>query len=193
MTLALVHIPAHLGYLFLFVLVAAETSGIPLPGETAMITAGVLAQRGTFSIEFVIVVAATAAIVGDNIGYLIGRTGGRRLLTADGPFERHRLEVLRRGEPFFAKHGPKAVFFGRWITGLRIAASWLAGMNRMEWKTFFFWNALGGICWAISIGLLGYFAGPAVEHLLKYAGFAGGAAVVAVLVAVLVWRRRSSA
>src|SRR5947208_2190983 len=101
--------------------------------------------------------AAPAPTVGDNIGYVIGRTGGRRLFTRPGPFERHRRDVLQRGEPFFATHGPKAVFFGRWITGLRIAASWLAGMNRMEWKTFFFWNALGGICWAISVGLLGYF------------------------------------
>ena len=158
-----------------------------------MLTAGVLAQRGQFSIELVIAIAAAAAIVGDNIGYLIGRHGGRRLFTRPGPLEHHRRRALEQGEPFFQKHGPKAVFFGRWITGLRIAASWLAGMNRMEWKTFFFWNALGGICWAISVGLLGYFAGPTVEHVLKYAGFAGGAVVVAAVVAFVVWRRRASA
>src|SRR3954464_8353210 len=114
MTLALIHIPAHLGYLFLFGLIAAETAGVPLPGETAMIAAGVLAQRGTFSIELVILIAAAAAIVGDNIGYVIGRTGGRRLSPGRARFDRPRRDVLQRGEPFFATHGPKAVFFGRW-------------------------------------------------------------------------------
>jgi membrane-associated protein len=161
---------------------------VPLPGETALITTGVLAHRGTFQIGLVIPIAAAAAILGDNVGYLIGRTGGRRLLERDGFLEHHRREILRRGEPFFAKHGAKAVFFGRWIAGLRIAAAWLAGINRMEWPTFFFWNALGGIAWATSVGLLAYFAGPTVEHVVKYVGLIGVAIAVVAVVGVLAWR-----
>ena len=102
MTLALIHLPAHLGYLILFALTAAESAGVPVPGETALITGGVLAHHGQFSIALVIAVAAAGAIVGDNVGYLIGRAGGRRLLERPGPLEDHRRAVLRHGEPFFA-------------------------------------------------------------------------------------------
>ena len=148
MTIALIHLPAHLGYLILFALTAAESAGVPVPGETALITGGVLAHHGQFDIALVIAVAAAGAIVGDNVGYLIGRAGGRRLLERPGPLEEHRRAVLRHGEPFFAKHGPKAVFLARWVVGVRLAAAWLAGINRMHWLTFAFWNALGGIAWA---------------------------------------------
>ena len=148
MLLALVMLSPQLAYLVLFALVGAESTGVPVPGETALIAAGVLAHDGRLHIEYVIALAALAAIMGDNLGYLIGRTGGRRLLERPGPFERHRREVLTRGEPFFARHGPKAVFLGRWVAGLRIAASWLAGINRMHWPVFLFWNAVGGVAWA---------------------------------------------
>jgi membrane-associated protein len=187
--LALIHIPAHLGYVILFGLIAAESAGVPLPGETALITGGVFAQRGELELALVIPIAAAAAIIGDNVGYVIGRTGGRRLLERDGFLEHHRREIIRRGEPFFARHGPKAVFLGRWMTGLRIAAAWLAGINHMEWRTFVFWNALGGIAWATSVGLLAYFAGPTVEHMVKYVGFGGAALAVLALAGYLLWRR----
>ena len=95
-----------------------------------------------------IAIAAIAAIVGDNIGFALGRKLGRRVLLAPGPLLHHRRRVLAVGEPFFDRHGPKAVFLGRWTTGLRITAAWLAGANRMSWTTFLFWNALGGIAWA---------------------------------------------
>src|ERR1700742_1237901 len=78
----------------------------------------------------------------------------------------NRLTVLELGEPFFAKHGPKAVFLGRWVAGLRITSAWLAGINRMRWPTFLFWNALGGICWAISIALAAYFLGRGAERIV---------------------------
>jgi undecaprenyl-diphosphatase len=187
--LSLVNLPAHLGYLILFGLIGAESSGLPVPGESALITAGVLAHDGQLDIVLVIVIAAGAAIVGDNIGYLIGRTGGRRLLERPGLLERHRRAVLNRGEPFFAKHGPKAVFLGRWITGLRIAASWLAGISHMPWRVFLFWNALGGIAWATSVGLLAYFLGHVAERVFKYAGAAGFAAVLVAGGSFLLWRR----
>jgi len=186
--LALIKLPTHLGYLILFGLVGAESTGVPVPGETALITGGILANHGQFHIWLVIVVAAAAAIVGDNVGYLIGRTGGRRLLERPGFMEKHRREILNKGEPFFAKHGPKAVFLGRWVAGLRIAAAWLAGINRMPWRVFAFWNALGGIAWATSVGLLAYYLGPTAEKIFKDVGIIGVGAVVLAAAAHLAWR-----
>jgi membrane-associated protein len=182
------------GYPVLFVLVAIETMGIPVPGETAVFTAGVLASSGHLEIGLVIAVTAAAAMIGDNIGFAIGRRVGRRVLLAPGPLERHRRRVIEVGEPFFERHGPKAVFLGRWITGLRITSAWLAGVNRMPWPTFLFWNALGGICWATSIGLLAYFLGRGAERFVNIAGVGG--AVVVVVAGVVAWivvrRRRGS-
>src|SRR5258705_8163210 len=126
------------GYPLLFVLVMSESSGVPVPGETALITAAVLASQGKLQIELVIALAAAAAIVGDNIGYLIGRKGGRWLLERPGSFHRQRLEVLRMGEPFFERHGSKAVYFGRFVLGLRVWASWLAGGTPMHWRAVVF-------------------------------------------------------
>jgi undecaprenyl-diphosphatase len=188
--LGLIKIPAHLGYLVLFALVGAESTGVPVPGETALITAGVLARRGGFNIALVIAIAAAGAIVGDNLGYLIGRTGGRRLLERPGFLERYRRQILTKGEPFFERHGPKAVFLGRWVAGLRIAAAWLAGINRMPWPTFLFWNALGGIAWAASVGLLAYYVGAAAERIFKLTGLVGIAAALLVAAAYFLWRRR---
>ena len=186
--LALIHIPSRLGYLALVGLVGGESMGIPLPGETALITASILARHGQFEIGLVIVLAATAAIIGDNIGYLIGRQGGRALLLRAGPYREHRRQFLERGELFFDRHGPKAVFLGRWFAGLRIAAAWLAGIHRMDWRTFLFWNALGGIAWATSVGLVAYLVGPTVEHLLEISGAAGVVALVLVVGVVAIWR-----
>ena len=179
------------GYPALFVLIAIETMGVPVPGETALFTAGILASSGHLSIEVVIVVAAAAAVLGDNVGFALGRRYGRRLLLAPGPLERHRRRVIELGEPFFERHGPKAVFLGRWVTGLRITSAWLAGVNRMRWPTFLFWNALGGICWAISISLIAYFLGRGAERIVNLAGVGGAIVVVlALIVALVVVRRR---
>ncbi len=169
------------GYPILFLLVMAESSGVPLPGETSVIVGGVLASRGKLQIEAVIAIAALAAIVGDNIGYQIGRRGGHWLLQRPGPFRRQRLMVLETGEPFFRRHGSKAVFFGRFILGLRTWASWLAGANHMRWRTFFLWNALGGICWATGVGLIAYFVGQTASHTIEAFGIYG---LVAVLIAI---------
>jgi membrane-associated protein len=191
---SLLTVARDVGYPVLFVLVAIETMGIPLPGETALFTAGILASRGDLTIEVVIAVAACAAILGDNIGFLIGRRVGRRLLLREGLFADQRRRLIEVGEPFFARHGPKAVFLGRWITGLRITSAWLAGVNRMAWPTFLFWNALGGICWAASVALVAYFLGRGAERVFNLAGV-GGAAVVVVggVVVWLVLRRRERA
>jgi undecaprenyl-diphosphatase len=188
--LSLISIPSGLGYPALGGLVAAESMGVPVPGETALIAAGILAHDGRLQIELVILIAAVAAITGDNLGYLIGRKGGRILLEKDGPLLKHRKAVLEKGEPFFARHGAKAVFLGRWVAGLRIAAAWLAGINRMHWLTFFFWNALGGIAWATSVGLVAYFLGHIAEKIVKDAGLIGVAVVVLAVIGFFIWRRR---
>jgi len=178
------------GYPLLFVLVMSESGGVPIPGETALIAAAVLASQGKLRIEVVIALAAAAAIVGDNIGYVIGRKGGRWLLERPGWFERQRREVLTVGEPFFEAHGPKAVFFGRFVLGLRVWASWLAGATRMHWRSFVVWNALGGITWACAVGLAAYFLGSSAGGAIEAFGLYGLAAVVLALVSGLLLHRR---
>ena len=191
MVIAAIKLGTHLGYLVLFGLIGAESAGAPVPGETALITAGILARDGRFHIGLVVAIAAVAAIAGDNLGYLIGRRGGRRLLERPGFLEGHRSELLRKGEPFFEKHGPKAVFLGRWMWGVRLVAAWMAGITRMPWRTFAFWNALGGLSWATSVGLLAYFIGPAVESVVRLVGLAGFGILAALFAAYLIWRQLS--
>jgi membrane-associated protein len=187
---AIIDIPANVGYAAVFALIAVETMGIPVPGETALIGAALLAHDGQLEIVPLVVIAASAAIIGDNVGFAIGRKGGRRLWLKPGPFHAHRAKVLEHGEPFFAKHGAKAVFLGRWVSGLRIASAWLAGMNKMDWPTFLFWNALGGIAWAASIAVGVYLLGHVAEDVISVAGpVAAGLAVIA-LAAFVVWRHR---
>lgn len=188
----LIDIPENVGYAALAGFVAIEAAGVPVPGETALIASAVLASQGHLSIELVIAVAAVAAIVGDNFGYMLGARFGRRLLERPGRTEERRLVALKQGEQLFERHGPKAVFIGRWIALLRIWAAWLAGMASMRWRSFLLWNALGGICWALFFGLLGYYGGEAAAELVARLGvgiaIALGAAAVATW--VVVHRRR---
>jgi membrane protein DedA with SNARE-associated domain len=188
---ALFHVPASVGYLALFLLVGGESAGLVIPGETALIAAGVLASQGHLSIELVIVVAAIAAILGDNVGYVLGRSGIRALLVSPvGPLARHRADFVERGEAFFRRHGGKTVFFGRWLPVLRFTAAWLAGAHRMEWWRFALWNALGGIGWATSVGLAAYALGSAVKEVIKYVGIGVVVAFAVAVVSFYFWRRR---
>ena len=167
----------------LFVLVAIESAGIPLPGETALIASAVLASQGKLDIVEVIVVAAAAAIVGDNVGYALGRYGGRTLLERWGPIARYADRTLPPAERYFARHGGKSVFFGRFIAVLRVTVAWLAGITHMPWWRFFLYNAAGGILWATSIGLLAYWAGKtAADAVSKYGLYA--LVVIAVIAVV---------
>ncbi len=176
-----------MGYPVLGLLVGLESAGIPLPGETALIAGSALAKNGGLEIGVVIAVAAAAAIIGDSAGYAVSRRYGRRLLTRPGRTQARRMDVLTRGEAFFDRHGPKAVFFGRWITGLRVWASWLAGITHMPYRQFLMWNALGGITWAITIGVLGYIVGTAAERVVERAGL-GAAILIGVLaIAALIY------
>ena len=184
------HLVEVFGYPLLFLLVMSESSGLPIPGETSLIAAAVLASQGKLEIALIVPLAAVAAIVGDNIGYTIGRKGGRWLLERPGAFQRQRREVLLIGEPFFEAHGPKAVFFGRFVLGLRVWASWLAGGTRMPWRSFVLWNALGGICWATAIGLIAYFLGNSAGSAIETFGVYGLVAVLIAIVSALVLHRR---
>jgi membrane protein DedA with SNARE-associated domain len=177
------------GLFLLFVLIAMESAGVPLPGETALIAAAILAERGHYSIVWVIVVAAAAAIIGDNIGYWIGRAGGRKLLERWGPIRRYAEKALPPGERFFEKHGGKTVFIGRFVAVLRVTAAWLAGITHMSWWRFIVWNAAGGIVWATGVGLLAFYFGKAAADALSRYGF-GGAAVVIVFVGLVFFGMR---
>jgi membrane-associated protein len=184
------HLVKVAGYPLLVLIVMGESSGVPLPGETALITAAVLASGGKLKIELVIPLAAAGAIIGDNLGYAFARKGGRWLLERPGRFQRQRKEILVIGEPFFERHGPKAVFFGRFILGLRTWASWLAGATRMPWRSFVLWNALGGICWATTVGLIAYFLGHSAKNALETFGVYGLVAALLAIVSALVLGRR---
>jgi membrane protein DedA with SNARE-associated domain len=177
----------RIAYALLALLVGGESAGIPLPGETALITGSILASQGKLWLPLVIAVAAAAAIVGDNIGYELGRHGARRLLSRPGRFEDRRQAFLARGEAFFERHGGKTVFLGRWLPFLRVTAAWLAGANHMPWPRFFAWNALGGISWAISVGVFAYLAGEIAVRILHDAGYVVLALAALGLVGLAVW------
>jgi membrane-associated protein len=187
---AILSVTSGLGYL-LPAIIGLESMGIPSPGETALVLAAILASQGKLQIWLVILIGVCSAIVGDNLGYLLGRRFGREVLVSRGPLHKHRERAVAAGDRFFERHGPKAVFIGRWIALVRFATAWLAGINKMPFRLFFFWNALGGITWGITYGLAGYFGGTAAANVLSRAGLVGAAVIVAVLVIgyVLVKRR----
>jgi membrane protein DedA with SNARE-associated domain len=176
--------------LVLFVLLALESFGLPVPGETALIACSVLASQGSLSIVTVLVVASAAAIIGDNAGYWVARTGGRTWL------ERHRLtrayaeKYIPKGERFFARHGGKAVFFGRFVAVLRVTSAWIAGISHMGWWRFLGWNAAGGIVWAASIGLISYYLGDAAATAFgRYGLLAAGGVLLLSAIGFLIARR----
>lgn len=188
----------HHGLPLLFLVVMLESFGIPLPGETALIAFGVLASQGNYEVAWVIVVAAAAAIIGDNLGYwLIGRLGGRKLFERSKWLERYAERVLPRAERIMSRHGGKTVFFGRFVAILRFTAAWVAGLGRMSWWKFLFWNAAGGIVWAAAVGLVAFYSGKAAADAIQRYGLFAAAGVVAVLaigwLALYVGKRRFEA
>jgi membrane protein DedA with SNARE-associated domain len=180
---AVTHFFTSHGLPLLFVVVMLESFGIPLPGETALIAFGVLASQGHYQIEWVIAVAAAGAIVGDNLGYwLLGRVGGRALFQRWRFLRRYSERFLPAAERLMERHGGKTVFFGRFVTVLRYTAAWVAGIGRMPWWKFLFWNAAGGICWAIAVGLVAYYAGHAAADAIQRYGIYAAALILALLV-----------
>jgi membrane protein DedA with SNARE-associated domain len=173
---AIIGVSSGLGYA-LPAIIGLESMGIPSPGETALVLAAVLASQGKLLIWLVILIGVSSAILGDNIGYLLGRRFGRDVLERPGPFHRRRIEIIAAGDTFFERHGAKTVFLARWIALVRFAAAWLAGINGMRWGTFFFWNALGGVTWGVTYGLVGYFAGSAAADAISSFGIYAFAAL----------------
>lgn len=183
-----------LGYPAVTLFIMIESSGIPFPGETMLLLASFFAATThQLAIPIVIACAALGAIIGDNLGYLAGRTGGRALALRYGKYIFLKPHHLDYAEKFFEKHGDKTVFFGRFVAILRAWAAFLAGVNHMPWRKFLIFNAAGGIVWAIVYGTLGYVAGrflhdnfTAVEHIASTLGWIGAALVVAAAIAVFV-------
>jgi membrane protein DedA with SNARE-associated domain len=185
---AIFGISNSLGYL-LPAIIGLESMGIPSPGETALVAAAVLASQGKLQIWLVILIGVTSAIVGDNIGYLLGRKVGREVLAARGPFHAYRARAIEAGDRFFQRHGSKTVFLGRWIALIRVATAWLAGINKMPVREFFLWNAFGGITWGVTFGLVGYFGGHAAAHVLSQIGIAGAIVLAIMIVGAIVYVR----
>src|SRR6476661_7552204 len=161
------------GYGAIFLLVGLESVGVPLPGETALLTAAAFAAQGHLSIVGVILAAAAGGITGDAAGYWIGRKGGVAVVRRYG----HLLHIddakLERVRRFFQRHGGKTVFLGRFVSLLRILAAVFAGVSRMPYGRFTLFNVAGGLCWATLFGSLGYAFGWSLPQLEATAGQAG--------------------
>ena len=166
------HAITQYGYFAVFAIVALESAGVPLPGETTLLTAAIFAGQGTLDIRWVIGAAALAAILGDNLGYWVGREFGFPLFYRYGhllPVDEGKLKVAQY---LFLRHGGKIVFFGRFVAILRTFAAFLAGVNRLEYMRFLTFNALGGAIWACVFGLGGFFLGVAFETYARPVGIA---------------------
>ena len=188
------HLIESYGYAIVVVLVLAEGVGLPLPGETALITAAaVAAQSHRLTIIGVIIASFVGAAGGGVGGYWIGKTGGLQFLTKHGRFLGITPRRIKRARTFFTEHGPKAVFFARFIAILRMFAGLLAGVTKMRFGVFLVWNALGALVWSILFGVLGYVFGnnlPRLEHLVGRTSLI--ALVVVVLIAIVVWHHRGT-
>ena len=173
---------SHYGYFAVLIFVALESAGIPMPGETILISAAIFAGNGALNIFGVIACAALAAIAGDNAGYWVGREFGFPLVHKYGAAIRLDEGRLKVGQLMFRRHGGKIVFFGRFVAVLRAFAAFLAGVNHLPWPRFLVFNALGGVIWASIFGFGGYWLGVAFETYARPVGLT--ALVLAVIGAV---------
>jgi membrane-associated protein len=182
---------AHYGYWAIFAAILMESAGLPLPGETVLIGASIAASTGhEMNIFSVAVVAIVAAIIGDNLGFAVGRYGGYPVLRRFESTLHISDSSVRRAEDFFHKHGNVSVFFARFVAGLRVVAGPLAGLLKMDWKRFLFFNALGAVTWVTVVTTLGFFFGHSLEGPLRNAGWVVAAVVVAAV--VVLWRKSAS-
>lgn len=180
------------GYEAVFVLVGLESLGVPIPGETALITAALYAATTHhLSIAIIVAVAAAAAIIGDNLGFALGRWGGYRILRRYGRYVRLDERRLKIGLYVFREHGGKVVFIGRFVAVLRTYAAFLAGTNRMRWPRFLAFNAMGGITWAVVVGLAYYYVSSAVSHVRGPVDIVLGVVAVAVVGGFLIYLHRA--
>jgi membrane protein DedA with SNARE-associated domain len=192
------HMVASYGYVTVFAAVALESLGVPIPGETTLVVAAAYAgATHKLALLPVVVVAVLGAVVGDNIGYLVGASAGKRVLLRVGRLLRmdgSKLEAkLAIVDYLFSRHGGKLVFFGRFVTLLRTYAALLAGVGRMRWSAFLFYNALGGFVWAVAFGVGGYEFGGLVTRIGNATTVGLGVGVVIAAVLGLVAMRRYGA
>ncbi len=163
---------AAYGYLAVFIIVGIESAGVPLPGETILVAAAILAGQGKLHLWGVIGAAAAGAILGDNCGYWIGRELGFPIVYRYGRYIKLDERRLKLGQYLFLKQGGKIVFFGRFVAILRTWAAFLAGVNHFNWERFFLFNAAGGVVWATIFGVGGYALGRAFEVYARPVGVA---------------------
>jgi membrane protein DedA with SNARE-associated domain len=176
------HFVGCYGYWAVFMIVGLESAGLPLPGEITLISASIIAAATpALDIRWVIFVAAAGAILGDNVGYWIGREFGFRLLVRYGGRVGIGERQIKMGQYLFLKHGGKVVFFGRMVAVLRVLAALLAGINRLPWPHFLACNVGGGILWAIIYGGGAYLFGRQIQEVAGPAGFAALVASVVLL------------
>jgi membrane protein DedA with SNARE-associated domain len=181
------------GYAAVFGGVFLENTGLPIPGETMLLAGGAFAQYGWLSLPRVILTAIAGAILGDNLGFLIGRCCGRSLAERYGTVVGLTRERLAQFDRFFHRHGGRTVFIARFITGLRVFGALLAGASGLRWPTFLFYNATGALVWATAVGIAGYVLGESWDVLERWIGRTGLialAAVSAVVIVALVRARR---
>ena len=185
-------VPPTLAYAIIALLVFGEAAvfiGFVVPGETAVLLGGVLASRGHLDIVTLMVLVVVCAVVGDTVGYEVGKHLGPRVLRL-GILRRHRAR-LDRARDMLRRRGGPAVFLGRWTAFFRAVMPGIAGLSQMRYRVFLFWNALGGIAWGVTFCLVGYLAGTSYATVASSIG-KGAAVVVAVVVvgALVVWRVR---
>jgi membrane protein DedA with SNARE-associated domain len=190
---SIVHLIATDGDLAIIVIVALESMGLPLPGETVLMLAALFAARHGHGIVAIVASAATGAVLGDNVGYWIGREFGYRLLRRYGSRIGLPPGKIKLGQYLFMRHGGKVVFLGRFVTVLRVLAAVMAGVNRMDWRRFLLANAAGAILWASAVGFGTYLVGRAVVHITAPLGVALGVIGLASLVGALVFVRAHEA
>ncbi len=183
---------ARYGYLVVFFGVFLENTGLPVPGETALLAGAALAHFGRLSLPQVVVVAILGATLGDNLGFAIGRRYGRSLAERYGARVGLTPSRLAQFDRFFERHGPRTVFIARFITGLRVFGAMLAGTSGLRWPTFLFYNALGAVVWSTAIAAAGYSLAYSWATLERWIGRSGlaGLTIVVILVVVGVARAR---
>jgi membrane protein DedA with SNARE-associated domain len=186
---------AHYGYWTLAVALFLESAGVPAPGETILLTASFLAfSKGELRLPYIILVGTIASTVGDNLGYAIGRWGGRPLLNRASGWLHVKESAIRRGERLFERFGAEAIFFARFVFGMRMIAGPVAGVLRMHWKRFLIYNALGAAAWVTTIASLGYAFSREWRRIMPYVQGANLLLfVLAVLVvATVIWKYRNA-
>jgi membrane protein DedA with SNARE-associated domain len=190
----LIDLFARYGYAVVFIGVFLENAGAPVPGETALLAGAALSRFGMLQLSWVIGAAIAGATLGDNLGFLIGRRGGRALVERYGAFLGMTGPRLARFDRFFEEHGAKTVFVARFITGLRVVGALLAGASQLSWPRFLLFNALGAVVWSITFGAVGYALGYSWHTLEQWTGRSGLILLVVLLIigalAVLRARRR---